>query len=74
MIVKRTPDERKAYLNGFEMCARCLKDYLTDEGKQKIEGFLTVMRIATEINNSDDYTDLADIMGDLGDLGMEDDK
>lgn len=74
MIVKRTPDERKAYLNGYMMCARCLRDYLTDEGKQKLEGFIAVMKIATEINNADDYEELADIIGDLGDLGTEGDK
>ena len=71
MIVKRTPDERKAYLDGFEMCARCLKRYLTDEGKRKLESFITVVRIATKIDNVYDYIDLADTIDDIESEGLK---
>jgi len=71
MIVKRTPDERKAYLDGFEMCARCLKRYLTDEGKRKLESFIAVARIATKIDNVYDYIDLADTIDDIESEGLK---
>lgn len=70
-MIKRTLDERKAYLDGYEMCARCLRNYLTDEGKEKLEGFLTVMRIATKINNVYDYIDLADTVDDIENGGIK---
>jgi len=71
MIVKRTPGERKAYLDGFEMCARCLKRYLTDEGKRKLESFIAVVRIATKIDNVYDYIDLADTIDDIESEGLK---
>lgn len=58
MIVKRTQDERKAYLEGYLMCVRNLQRYLTDEGKQKLEGFIEAVKIKTEADNIYDYKDL----------------
>ena len=43
-MMLRTKDEQKAYLDGYEMCAECMKNYLTDEGKQKLECLLMVVR------------------------------
>lgn len=71
MIVKRTQGERKAYLDGFEMCARCLKRYLTDEGKQKLEGFIKAVKIKTEADNIYDYKDLADTIDDIESEGLK---
>ena len=71
MIVKRTADERKAYLAGYEMCARCLKRYLTDEGKRKLESFITVVRVATKIDNVYDYIDIADTIDDIESEGLK---
>ena len=45
----RTKSERKAYLDGYEMCADCVEKYLTDEGKQKLECLLMAVRNAVEI-------------------------
>ena len=45
----RTKSERKAYLDGCEMCADCVEKYLTDEGKQKLESLLMAVRNAVEI-------------------------
>lgn len=48
-MMLRTKDEQKAYLDGYEMCAECMKNYLTDEGKQKLECLLMVVRNAVGI-------------------------
>lgn len=45
----RTKDEQKAYLDGYEMCAECIENYLTDEGKQKLECLLMAVRNAVGI-------------------------
>ena len=47
----RTKGEQKAYLDGFEMCAKCIKKYLTDEGKQKLDCFIMAVKNAVEIDN-----------------------
>lgn len=47
----RTKGEQKAYLDGFEMCAECIEKYLTDEGKQRLEGLLMAVRSAVEIED-----------------------
>lgn len=47
----RTKDEKKAYLEGCEMCADCIKKYLTDEGKRKLECLLVAVRNAVESEN-----------------------
>ena len=47
----RTKGEQKAYLDGYEMCAECIKNYLTDEGKQKLECYLMVVRNAVGTEN-----------------------
>lgn len=44
----RTKDEQKAYLDGYEMCAVCIRKYLSDEGKQKLRCLLTAVRNAVE--------------------------
>lgn len=44
----RTKGEQKAYLDGYEMCADCIKKYLTDEGKRKLECMLVAVRNAVE--------------------------
>ena len=44
----RTPDEQRAYLDGFERCAECIKKYLSDKGKKILECQLTAVRNAVE--------------------------
>ena len=71
MIVKRTADERKAYLDGFEMCARCLGRYLTSEGISKLGGLLEAVRVAAKINNNYDFVDLVDTINDIERKGIK---
>ena len=47
----RTKGEQRAYLDGYEMCAECVKKYLSDEGKQKLECLLIAVRNAVEIED-----------------------
>ena len=47
----RTPDEQRAYLDGFERCAECIKKYLSDKGKKILECQLTAVRNAVEIED-----------------------
>lgn len=47
----RTKGEQKAYLDGYEMCAECIENYLTDEGKKKLECLLIAVRNAVEIED-----------------------
>ena len=47
-MIMRTKGEQKAYLDGYEMCAKCIERYLTDEGKQKLECLLVSVRNAVE--------------------------
>ena len=47
----RTPDEQRAYLDGFERCAECIKKYLSDRGKKILECQLMAVRNAVEIEN-----------------------
>lgn len=42
----RTKDEQKAYLDGFESCAKCITNDLSDVGKMKLECLLGVVRNA----------------------------
>jgi len=50
-MMLRTKGEQKAYLDGFEMCAHCIKKYLTDEGKRKLKIFVEAVRNAVEIED-----------------------
>lgn len=36
-LSKRTNSQRIAYIDGFNVCASCVKAYLTDEGKEKLK-------------------------------------
>ena len=47
-MMLRTKEEQKAYLDGYEMCAECVENYLTDEGKQKLKCLLMTVRNAVE--------------------------
>jgi hypothetical protein len=42
----RTKDEQKAFLDGYESCAKCIKNDLSDVGKKKLECLLAVVRNA----------------------------
>ena len=46
----RTKGEQKAYLDGYEMCAECVKKYLSAEGKQKLYCLLSAVRNAVAID------------------------
>ena len=50
-MMLRTKEEQKAYLDGYEMCADCIKKYLTDEGKRKLECLLIAVRNAVKIED-----------------------
>lgn len=47
----RTKGEQKAYLDGYKMCADCIKEYLSDEGKKQLECLLMAVRSAVEIED-----------------------
>lgn len=47
----RTKGEQKAYLDGYEMCAKCIKKYLTAEGKQRLDQLLFAVRTAITIED-----------------------
>lgn len=49
----RTPEEQRAYLDGFERCAECIKKYLSDEGKKMLECHLMAVRSAIEIEEKE---------------------
>mgnify|MGYP003302286366 CR=1 FL=1 len=55
----RTKGEQKAYLDGYEMCANCIKKYLTDEDKQKLECLLAAVRNAVDIEDETSIKALA---------------
>lgn len=40
----RTKEEQKAYLDGYEMCAECIEDYLTDDVKRILENLVEAVR------------------------------
>lgn len=44
----RTKGEQRAYLDGFERCAECIKKYLSDKGKNILECQLMAVRNAVE--------------------------
>lgn len=48
----RTPDEQRAYLDGYEKCAECIEKYLSDEGKKMLECLLMAVRSAVEIDDA----------------------
>lgn len=58
---KRTKSEQKAYLDGFERCAECVKKYLSDKGKNILECQLMAVRNAVEI---EDEAESEDRVGD----------
>lgn len=47
----RTKEEQKAYLDGYEMCAKCIKKYLTAEGVKILDALLLAVRNAVEIED-----------------------
>ena len=61
----RTKGEQKAYLDGFEMCAECIEKYLSDEGKKKLECYLSATRNAVEI---EDIENEVKRMGNCGEV------
>lgn len=48
---RRTKDEQKAFLDGYETCAECIKNDLQDEGKKKLEYLLASIRNAVKIGD-----------------------
>lgn len=50
-MTRRTKGEQKAYLDGYEMCAECIEEYLSEEGKQILECLLMAVRNAVEIED-----------------------
>ena len=47
-LQKRTKGEQKAYLDGFERCTECIKQYLSGKGKNILEWHLMAVRHAVE--------------------------
>lgn len=52
-MTRRTKGEQKAYLDGFEMCAKCIESYLTSTGRQQLERLLVVVKNAVEIEDTE---------------------
>lgn len=50
-MILRTKGEQKAYLDGYERCAECIKKYLSDKGKKILECQLMAVRNAVEIED-----------------------
>ena len=50
-MMLRTKSEQKAYLAGYEMCAKCIEEYLSDEGKKKLECLIAAVRNAVEVED-----------------------
>jgi len=48
----RTLEEQKAYLDGYEKCAECIEQYLSDEGKKILELSLIAVRAVVESENN----------------------
>lgn len=48
MTNEEAKGEQKAYLDGYEKCAECIKPYLSGYGKKKLECLLTAVRNAAE--------------------------
>lgn len=57
-LQKRTKGEQKAYLDGFERCAECIKQYLSDKGKNILECQLMAVRNAVEIEDKAEKGDI----------------
>ena len=47
----RTKSEQRAYLDGFERCAKCIEKHLSDKGKKILECQLMAVRSAVEIED-----------------------
>ena len=47
----RTKDEQKAFLDGYESCAECIVNYLSDEGKKKLECLIVAVRNAVKVED-----------------------
>ena len=47
-MTKRTKDQQKAFLDGYETCAECIEQYLSDEGKKVLESLIMGLRIVVE--------------------------
>ena len=47
----RTKSEQRAYLDGFEMCAKCIEKYLSDKGKKVLECLLVSVKNSVEIED-----------------------
>ena len=50
-MILRTKSEQKAYLDGFEMCAKCIENYLSNKGKKMLECLLISVRNAVDIED-----------------------
>ena len=57
-LQKRTKGEQKAYLDGFERCAECIKQHLSDKGKNILECQLMAVRNAVEIEDKAEKGDI----------------
>ena len=53
----RTKEEQKAYLDGYEMCAKCIEKYLTAEGVKILDALLLAVRNAVEIEDKAERSD-----------------
>lgn len=54
---RRTKGEQRAYFEGFQMCAECIEEYLTDKGKTVLMCLLSAVKNAVDIEdeNSDAF-------------------
>lgn len=51
-----TNDEKKAYIDGFEMCAECIESYMTSAGRKQLQRWLGLVRNALKIEDIEPQT------------------
>lgn len=49
----RTKGEQRAYFDGYKTCAEGIKQYLSDEGKKKLECLIAAVKNAVEIEDGE---------------------
>lgn len=51
---RRTKSEQRAFLDGYEMCGKCIETYLSKDGKERLNSLLIAVRNAVDIEDLPD--------------------
>ncbi len=75
-MTRRTKGEQRAYFDGYQMCAECLEEYLTDKGKKVLMCMLSAVKNAVDIEdeNSDAFETIKGYVRSLKETGMGKEK